>query len=432
MQDKFRLRRRDFLKAAAGVVSGPWIIPSSALGADGHTAPSERLTVASIGIRNMGSNHFKSLLGNQQVQLLAVCDVDRGIREAGLARARETYAERFAKESYTAPAGYNDFRDLMAREDLDAVIIATPDHTHAVISIAAMAAGKDIYVEKPMTVCIQEGRAMANAAARYGRIVQVGSQRRSSDSVRRACELVRNGRIGRLKRVEVGCGSRPRTPMPWAPEPVPDGFDYDLWLGPAPYLPYTRNRCHYNFRFIRDYSGGEMTNFGAHFLDVAQWALGMDDSGPVSIKGTGRAHPDGLYDVFYEFDVEYTYANGVVVHCTSGAQGVKFIGETGWVGENGRGEPKDALAEPIAPGEIHLRPSCGGHLGTFLRSVRTREDTTATVEIGHRSATVCHLGNIAMTLRRTLAWDPEQEIFPDDPEANRLLARPYRGHWTLG
>ena len=422
--------RRQFLARSGGLLAAPALIPAGALGKDGSTAPSNRIAVGCIGVRNMGTNHLRTLLGNKGVQVVAICDVDKDNRKRALDRVAAKYAEQVKKGTFEAAEGINDYRELLTRDDVDAVVIATPDHTHALISIAAMRAGKDVYVEKPMTLAIKEGRAMADAAKRYGRVLQTGSQRRSSPRVRRTCELVRSGRIGRLVKVEVGCGSRPRKPQPWTPEAVPDGLDYDLWLGPAPWEPYHNRRCHYNFRFVADYSGGEMTNFGAHYLDLAQWGIGADDSGPVEISGKGRVHPTGLWDVFYEFDVDYTYANGVKVACTSRGHGVKFIGSDGWVRENGTGEPAARLKAGLGPDDVHLYEA-RSHMGNFLECVRTRRQTSAPVEVGHRTATVCHLGNIAMKLQRKLRWDPAREEFPGDDEANRLTWRPYRSPWTL-
>ena len=426
-----RSTRRRFLKEAAGIVAAPYIVPAAALGAGSAVAPSGRLAVACIGVRNMGTNHLKSLLGSRRCQVVAICDVDSRVRKKALDRVAAKYGAKGKSGASSRADGYNDFRELLARDDVEAVTIATPDHTHALIAIAAMKAGKDVYVEKPMTLTIREGRAMADTARQYGRVLQCGSQRRSSSRVRRVCEMVRNGRIGRLVKVEVGCGSRPRRPQPWKPEPVPKGFDYDLWLGPAPWQPYTSRRCHYNFRFLADYSGGEMTNFGAHYLDVAQWGIGAGWAGPVEIEGKGDVHPTGLYDVFYRFHVEYTYANGVKLICTSRGGGTRFIGTEGWIRDNGSGEPAERFRFGLGPNELHLYEARGGHMGNFLECVRTRRDPSANVEIGHRSATVCHLGNIAMALQRKLEWDPAKEEFPGDDEANRMTWRPYREPWVL-
>ena len=428
-----QVTRRGFLRGtAAAAVGAPYVLTSAALGAAGIAAASERIAVACIGVRNKGGGHLKALLGNGSAQVVAVCDVDERVRRQALNRARGAYAGRSPGGTFDGIEGCGDFRDVCGRGDVDAVVVATPDHTHAVISVAAMKAGKDVYVEKPMTRTIPEGRVMADVARRRQRVVQVGSQRRSSRRHCFVCELVRNGRIGKLLRVETSLPIRPAQPMPWSPEPVPKGFDYDLWLGPAPWRPHTRSRCHYNFRFVRDHSGGEMTNFGAHWFDLAQWGIGADDGGPVEVEGTGRSWPTGLWNTFHHVHVEWTYANGVKLIATSGAGGTRFIGTDGWVDADGRAaQPESILRSEIGPDETRLYRVATSHLVHWLDCIRTREEPSASVETGHRTATVCHLGNLAMVLGRRLRWDPVREEFPGDDEANRLTRRPYRSPWTL-
>lgn len=421
--------RRTFLRVLAAGAAGPLVVPASALGRSGSMSPGDRILAAAIGARNRGNDLIKGVIRHKDVILLIVCDVDESIRAQRVAECNKSYEEQDRGKNVTA--GIHDFREVMARTDIDVVLIATPDHHHAHMAIAAMKSGKDVYCEKPLTLTIAEGRAMADAAARYARVFQVGSQRRSDEKVRRACEAVRNGRIGRLVRVEVGVGMRPVKPMPDVAEPVPPGFDYELWLGPAPWAPYSKNRCHYNFRFVRDYSGGEMTNFGAHFFDVAQWGIGADDSGPIEVEGKGEFF-DGLWNTFSKVDVTYRYANGVVVTGTHKFSGCRFYGTEGWVDADRLvGEPQRALLAPYGPNDVRLYHSEGGHMGNFIQCVRTRALTAAPVEVGHRSATVCHLGNIAMTLGRKLRWDPKAEEFIGDEEANRLRHRPYREPYTL-
>jgi predicted dehydrogenase len=424
------LTRREFLKGAAvAAVAAPYVIASPARLGRGAN---DRINVACIGVKNKGGGHLRALLGREDVQVVAVCDVDRKVRQGALEQAKRAYGDGRRSGTFRGTAGYNDFRRVMARDDVDAVVIATPDHTHALISLAAIRAGKDVFVEKPMTLTVREGRVMVEAVRRYGRVLQVGSQRRSSGRHRFACELVRNGRIGRLLRVETHIPVRPASPQPWSPEPVPDGFDYELWLAPAPWKPYTTRRCHYNFRFIRDYSGGEMTNFGAHFFDVGQWGIGADETGPVAVEGAGQRHATGLYDTFHHVRVEWTYADGVKMGCTTPGKGTKFIGTEGWIDADSlTAEPESILTSKIGPNEIHLYRARTGHMGNFLECVRTRREPSAPVETGHRSATVCHIGNIAMELGRRLRWDPAREEFPGDDEANRLTWRPYRSPWRL-
>ena len=422
--------RRGFLKGAAGAVAAPYLIPAGALGAEGRVAASNRIGIGSIGVKNMGGGHLSNLLGNKEVQVIGVCDVDAAVRKAAKDRAEKAYAAAAPTGWYRGVAEYNDFRELIARPDVDAVCIAVPDHWHALIALTAIKAGKDVYCEKPLTLTIHEGRILSEAAQRYGRVFQTGSQHRSEIKSRLACELVRNGRIGKLDRVEVGVGRRPTKPEFHKDEPVPEGFDYNLWLGPAPWAPYTKSRCHYNFRFIRDYSGGEMTNFGAHYLDLAQWGIGADDSGPVEIDGQGVYLREGIWDTFAEVEITYTYTNGVKLHCSDKGQGTRFFGTEGWVDIGGACEPKNLATTVFGPHETRLYES-RSHWGNFLDCMRTRRPTICPAEVGHRSATVAHLGNISMTLGRKLRWDPKAERFVNDPEADRLLWRPTRQPWSL-
>ncbi len=418
------LSRRNFLKTAAfattAALAAPAIVPSSVFGA---AAPSNRITMALIGAGGRGTNAVtKGLTNKPDVQVVAVCDVDTGHRKKACDLA-----------GLDSKAGYNDFRDVLARGDIDTVLIATPDHWHVPISIAAARAGKDIYCEKPLTLTIAEGRTLCDAVKRYGTIFQTGSQQRSGREFRFGCELVRNGRIGRLHTIRLHIPPNNRFCSSWQPEPIPQGFDYDLWLGPAPWQPYNIHRCHYEFRFILDYSGGQMTNFGAHYLDIAQWANDADDTGPVEIEGHGEFLKDGLFNTANKVNVKYTYANGVEMFCTTGGTGIRFEGTEGWVFVD-RGiidaKPKSLLTSKTAPNEIHLYKS-KGHLQNFIDCVKLRKDTVATAEIGHRSTTVCHLGNIAMILGRKLNWDPAKERFVNDPQANRMLSRPMRSPWQV-
>lgn len=441
------LPRRDFLKRAAGMAAGavlwgPALIPGSVLSAN---APSRRITLGFIGVGGQGISNLRGFIANPDVQVVAVCDVETGSNEYGsyfwgrdLGRepARKIVEEHYARASrtgsYQGCDAYTDFRELLDRQDIDAVVIGTPDHWHVPIAIAAARAGKDIYCEKPLSLTITEGRGLVDTVKRYGRVFQTGSQQRSNARFRFACELARNGRLGQLHTVHTwlrkgrALGIQPTMP-------VPSGFDYDMWLGPAPEAPYTQMRCHYNFRFIRDYSGGEMTNFGAHDLDIAQWGLGMDETGPVAIEGHADYPAEGLFNLPLNFEVEYTYANGVKLKNHSEGSGVRFEGSDGWVYVNRstiEASPPSLLSTAIGPDEIHLYES-RDHKRNFLDCIKTRELPIASAEIGHRSATVCHLGNIAMRLGRRLEWDPAREQFVDDPAAASLTARSMRAPWHV-
>jgi len=416
--------RREFLKGTAVAATSaaivlPTIVPSSVLGGD---VPSNRITMGCIGLGGKGSGNMKGFRAKSGCEVVALCDVDAAHCES----ARKT-------AGLDAKSCYNDFRELLARNDIDAVSIATPDHWHVPTSIAAVRAGKDVYCEKPLTLTIAEGRTLAEEVKRYGRVFQTGSQQRSGSEFRTACELVVNGRIGKLHTMRVGISGNNRTCEPtWTPEPVPEGFDYDLWLGPAPWEPYHTQRCHYQFRFLLEYSGGQMTNWGAHHLDIAQWGNQADNTGPVEIRGKGEFPRTGLFTTALNAEVEYTYANGVKMFLSKGG-GTRFEGSEGWVYVN-RGkleaEPKSLLTSVIGPNEIHLYES-RDHQQNFLDCIKSRKDPICTAEIGHRSSTVCHLGNIAMLLDRPLRWDPQKEQFIGDSEANRMTWRPRRAPWRL-
>ena len=424
-----QVSRRDFLKAgaaagvlaAAGAITAPYYVPSTVFGAN---APSERIGIGAIGVGGQGSGNMRSFIGNKQSQVVAVCDVD----DEHMERARE-------RAKLSNEHTYRDFRELLDRKDVDAVSVGTPDHWHMPNSVAAVKAGKDVYCEKPLTLTIRGGRVLADACKRHGRIVQTGSQQRSASNFRFGCELVRNGRIGKVVRVEVGIPGNNRQCKPtWKPEPVPPDFDYDLWLGPAPWAPYHSQRCHYQFRFLLDYSGGQVTNWGAHHLDIAQWGLGADDSGPIEVIGDGEFPQTGLFTTATRVYFECKYANGVTLICkTGGGGGTKFIGTEGWVHVN-RGkidaEPKSLLYSKIKPDEIHLYAS-RDHKQNFLDCIKTRKQPICSAEVGHRSSSVCHLGNIAMRLNRRLRWDPKTERFLGDDEANHMTFRPMRSPWAL-
>jgi len=419
--------RRGFLKGsavAAGVSlvwpTRAWRVPSSVFGAD---SASNRLTIGCIGVGGKGTGNMKAFNAKSDCEVVAVCDVDAELRK----KACQTL-------ELDSDSSYKDFRELLARDDIDAVVVSTPDHWHVPISIGAVRAGKDVYCEKPLTLTIAGGRALANEAKRYGRIVQTGSQQRSSSNFRLACELVRNGRIGKVQTVRVGIpGNNKECEPTWESEAVPEGFDYDLWLGPAPWAPYHSQRCHYQFRFILDYSGGQPTNWGAHHLDIAQWGMGMDDSGPVEIVGDGEFPRTGLFTTATKVHFEATYANGVRVICKTGGSNTRFEGSDGRVDVKRGGletEPESLKEETIGPDEIHLYKS-RDHVQNFLDCVRTRKEPICNAEVGHRSSSLCHLGNIAMLLGRRLRWDPQRERFIGDSEANRMCWRPMRSPWRL-
>jgi predicted dehydrogenase len=433
--------------AAGGV---PWIISASSLGQDKKPAASDRITVGAIGCGNMGLGDIRGLLGDARVQVVAVCDVNRESpgywngaiagREPGRKLVEEHYAADKKSGKYRGCDVYADFREIISRKDIDAVIVSTPDHWHALPVVMAAKARKDIYCQKPLSLTIAEGRAMSDAVKKYERVFQTGSQQRSDSNFRRACELVRNGRIGKLHTVRVGMpAGRPdfgKTGDRKKPEKVPEGFDYDFWLGPAPKAEYAPARCHVNFRWIYDYSGGQVTDWGGHHPDCAQWGLGTERTGPVEIRNAKGVFPaDELWNTATEYYFEAIYASGVKMIISDKERGgVTWEGSEGSVWAN-RGQhdakPKSILDSRIGEGEIHLYES-GNHYRNFIDCVLSRKETVAPVETAHRSLTICHLGNIAMRLGRDkLRWDPDKEQIVDDTEAAKMMSRPYREPWKL-
>ncbi|MFO0958189.1 MAG: Gfo/Idh/MocA family oxidoreductase [Isosphaeraceae bacterium] len=432
-RDPSGLNRRDFLKAAEGLVGAgllaagfPAIVPASALGREGRLPPSERVRVGPIGVKNQGTGNLKALL--RKAETVALCDVDREVLQA----ARKVAELGTLKTVET----FGDYRRVLDRKDVDAVVVTSPDHWHARITVDACMAGKDVYCEKPLSLTVAEGRAMADAAKKYGRIVQTGSQQRSDDKFRLACELVRNGKLGRLKGVTVGLPA-----VNYNVEPAPDSappaeLDYNFWLGPAPDRPYNKNHVHYNFRFFWDYSGGQMTNWGAHHLDIVQWALGMDESGPVEIEATATFDPKKQYEVPATMKIRYTYKYGgddLIVTCEQGTKargGVTFEGTEGilFVTRGKIEAPEEILKSQFSGSDTRLYVSKNHH-DNWLECIASRKAPICEAEIGHRSATVCHLGNIAARTGRILHWDPKAEAIGGDPEAHAMLRRPYRAPW---
>lgn len=446
--------RRKFLQrsalATAGAAGFPMIVPSSVLGAEGRTAPNSRINVAAIGTGNQGLNDIRSILGDDRVQVMAVCDVNRespgywngGVagREPARRLVEKHYAEKLGVGAYKGCQTYTDFREVLANKDVDAVLLALPDHWHAIPTIEACKAGKDIYGQKPLSLTVVEGRAMSDAVKKHRRIFQTGSQQRSDARFRLACELVRNGRIGELKSVKCGLPpGRPdfgKTGERKAPEPVPEGFDYDFWLGPAPAAPYAPARCHVNFRWIYDYSGGQVTDWGGHHPDIAQWGMNTEHTGPVEIRNaSGEFPPDPLWNTATEYAFECVYANGVVLSISSkNRMGVTFEGTQGKVYVT-RGaieaEPASLLQTQFGPNEPRL-PESRDHFRNWVDCILSRQAPVAPIEAAHRSISICHLGNIALRLKRSvLRWDPAQELIIGDPEAFQMLSRPYRAPWKL-
>jgi predicted dehydrogenase len=425
------IARRRMLGLAAGCGAGalaaPWVLPGAALGLDGAAAPSDRIALAAIGLGfgwDMG-------LGRKGVRFAAVCDVHAQKRNA----AKQHVDRRSGTRDCTA---YRDFREVLARPDLDAVYIATPDHWHALVAIAAARAGKDMYCQKPVTHTVEEGRAVVEAVNRHGIVFQHGTQQRSEWSFQRAVDLVRNGRIGRLKTVRLGVPAGRRCP-PQPVEPVPPWLDWDMWLGPAPWAPFATLRCLpvHTWYFISDYCVGYIAGWGVHHLDSAVHGLGDDLGAVVEVDGHGVFPKDGLYDTPVTWRVQYGLDTGATIVDADVSQermGVLFEGTEGkvfcWRDNRLETEPKSLRNSVIAPHELRTYSSTD-HFQDWLDAVRTRGRTATTVEIAHRSTTLCNIGAIAMLLDRKLRWDVRAQCFLGDDEANRLLARPMREPWSL-
>jgi predicted dehydrogenase len=423
------LTRRRFLQAGAGSLALPLCAPL--LADEPKTSPSERLNLGFIGVGTMGRGHLGAFLGMNDVQVVAVCDVVKERREVARQSVEKKYGQGKKAESKGC-AEYTDFRKLLEHPGLDAVVIATPDHWHAIPCVLAARAKKDIYCEKPLTHNVAEGRRIVQEVEKAKVVFQTGSQQRSefNNHFRKAVELVRNGRIGKLKTISIGVGD-PNRPCDLPTQEVPTGTDWDTWLGPAPERGYNEILCpkgvHNHFpawRNYREYAGGGLADMGAHHFDIAQWALDMDGSGPVEV--IPPEDPKALSGL------KFVYANGVeMVH--GGKFDCEFVGEKGTI-RAGRGylesDPAEIVKEPIGEGEFHVYPS-NNHRRNWVECVRSRKATICPAETGHRSATVCHLGNIGYQLRRKLRWDPTKEQFVDDAGANKLTSREPRGKWRI-
>jgi predicted dehydrogenase len=429
------LGRRRFLKGAASaagaVLAFPGIVPARALGLGGKRPPGDRIGIGVIGTGGRGMFHVLDLVRREGCRILAVCDVHQGRRENAQNHIHRAHGNRDCR-------AYNDFRDLLHSPGIDAVVISSPDHWHALQTIAAARLGKNIYCEKPLTHTVQEGQAVVRAIRRFGVVFQHGTQQRSEWSFRFGAELVRNGRIGKLKTIRLGVpGSRSIGPQPITP--VPPELDYDLWLGPAPWAPHTPKRVEssHSWYWISDYCVGYIAGWGVHHLDSAQQGNGTDRTGPVEVEGRGVFPREGLYDTAVSWRVEFRYASGVTIIDTDVSQqrmGVTYEGTGGtvftWRGNRLETRPESLRKEEIGPDEIHLYES-RNHLQNFLDCMRTRRETAAPVEVAQCSTNLCNIGAISMRLGRKLRWNPEEERFVNDAEADRLLKKAPREPWRL-
>lgn len=447
--------RRDFFKrslsAGLGLWVAPTIVPASVFG---PAAPSNRINIGAIGTGRISRDHdMPGVWKYDDVRIVAAADVDAN-RVADAKKLIEGYYSKKQGKPYTGVTTYEDYMDLLANKDIDAVLISTPDHWHAKIAIDAVRAGKDVYLQKPTSLTIEEGRKMSDAVNASGRILQIGSQQRSMEQFRVACELVRNGRIGQLKSIDVRLPGDPAGGNP-IEMPIPKSLNYDMWLGQTPYIPYTLDRVHPLQGYDRpgwlrceQFGAGMITGWGAHHFDIAHWAMDTEYSGPVEISGRAEFPTTGLWNVHGDYATEMLYDNGVVVTGTTNSKekpnGVLFTGTEGWIFVS-RGsytasanDPATAgaskalqasdpkiLTSVIGPDETHLYRSSDHH-GNWLESVRTRKQNITPAEVAHRSCSACLLQHIAMKLNRKLYWDPILERFKNDDEANAMIARPHR------
>jgi myo-inositol 2-dehydrogenase / D-chiro-inositol 1-dehydrogenase len=441
-----RMDRRMFFGVVAACAA-PVVIPGRAVGADGQVAPSNRVTVGMIGIgRQCLAYNLPFFASQPDCEVVALCDVDRWRLEVTAERTASYYGEKKNRCPKVPDCPrYVDFREVLDRKDVDAVFIGTPDHWHVPMSVAAVKAGKDVSCEKPLTRSIVEGRLLSDLVAKHKAVFRTDSEFRSLKQFHRAVELVRNGRIGRLHTIRTTVPMGESKSPPFVPMRVPEELNYDLWLGPAPLKPYTQQRVHQikgyerpGWMNIRDYCDGMIENWTAHLNDIAQWGHNTDRTGPVAVEGHGKYPPPGsLWDACYEFEFTCTYADGVKLICKTGpcAPHTRFEGEAGWIQANFGGvpleaEPKSLLDSKIGPDELHL--PLMHEKRDFLNAVKTRGQTLEDAEVGHRTASLGHLGQIAIQLGRTLKWDPHRERFSEDDDANKMLSLPPgRSQWAL-
>ncbi|MEX0647994.1 MAG: Gfo/Idh/MocA family oxidoreductase [Balneolaceae bacterium] len=462
---KSGLTRREYLKTSlfgtAGMFIAPSIVPSTVFG---KNTPNNKINIGQIGCGRIARGHdLPETLKHDEVRLVAVSDVDRKRMAEGKQLVEQWYTEQTGRENVVDVREYQDYREMLAQPDIDAVIISTPDHWHALPAIEAALAGKDIYMQKPTSLTIEEGRIMSDIIHRTGTVFQIGSQQRSVDPwphFKRACELVRNGRIGDIHTIQVGLPGDPPGGDP-TPMPVPENLDYDMWLGPTPMVPYTLERVHPLEGYSRpgwlrneQFGAGMITGWGAHHLDTAHWGMGTEYTGPVEIEAEAKFPPDdpdynGLWNVHGDFNVKAKYANGVTMLVNGEyPNGIRFEGSEGWIfvtrgsgvtdsdpdtgDENAPLQASDRtiLDSEIGPNEIHLYESSEQHTN-WIECIKTRELTVAPAEVAHRSCTACLLSHIAMKLPRKLYWDPVNERFKNDDEANAMLSRPQRSPYTI-
>jgi hypothetical protein len=425
---KTSITRRQFLATAASALAVPYFIPARALGRDGAIAPSNRILTGCIGMGGRGTGHVHEIAAFSDVQVVAVCDVFRSKTE----KVKQWVDGKYSSKDC---ATYQDFRELVARKDIDAVTIASPENWHAIMAIEAMKAGKDVYCEKALSLTVREGRAVCDAVRRYGRVFQAGTQQRSDRNFRFACELARNGYLGKIHTVTVGVPSGKRV-LHLAEKPAPDDLNYDLWLGPAPVKPYRDGLCSYNWYFFADYCAGWIQSWGVHHMDIALWGEPKFTASTLSVAGTAEFLPEG--DASFGWSVGMMPPGGPLLQfyddgSSPHGHGVRFEGDKGWVHVVRGGikaEPKSLLEVSIKPGEERLYRS-DHHMANFVDCIKTRRDPAAPVEACHAATTATLVADIASRTGRKLVWDWQKEQFLNDDSANRMLTRPMRSPWQI-
>ncbi|MCX5654612.1 MAG: Gfo/Idh/MocA family oxidoreductase [Planctomycetota bacterium] len=433
--DLWHPTRRKFLVGAAAALAAPYIVPATSLGKEGSVAPSERIGTGHVGMGGRGNDHLRALIQNPGVQVLAVCDPFEKKREDAKKFVENRYARQADKGDYKGCLATSDFRQVLARPDVDAIVVATPEFWHALVGAGAVAAGKDVYGEKALTLTIAEGRALVSAVRRHARIFQAGTQQRSDRNFRFACELARNGYLGKLRTVKVAVPGGRALPNA-EPKPVPPDLDYEMWLGPAPWTPYNDLKCSFNWYFIYDYCIGWIQSWGVHHVDIALWGAPAFTASTLEVEGKAVFPTEGQADTSISWEVECRTPDGLRMLFTDESHqphGCRFEGDKGWVHVVRGGikaEPESLLKATIGPNEEHLYESKGHH-ENFLECIKSRRDPAAPVEACHAATTASIVCDIATRLGRKLTWDWKAEKFTGDDAANRFISRPMRAPWSL-
>ena len=439
------ISRRSFLKKTSlPLLAAPLVVPQSIFGRADKASPNNRIQIGMIGMgRQAYHANLLPFLASSDTQVVAICDVDSWRLQQGIKKTDDFYSVKSPSGQYKGCWGTRDYRELLSRKDIDAVMISTPDHWHAIMAVEAAREGKDVALEKPICLSVEQGRAISNAMKKYTRIFRTDTEVRFSGEFRNLCEHVRNGRIGKIKRILAEVPNEADPVSMQEPMPVPPELDYASWLGPAPEAPYTEKRVHTRnnltarpgWMIIQDYCDGIICNWGTHLLDIVQWGHNSEYTGPVEVEGKGKFHPQGgLSNVLQSFEVTYRYADGVeLIYKMTGRAAVRFEGTGGWIeavwGKGLQAAPEDILKAKPGPQDIRL-PLINEKLD-FIQAVKNRTQSLIPAEVGHRTNTMCHLGYISIKEGQKLHWDPERELFKDNDTANRLLVRPLRSPWAI-